>query len=89
MTGGGLSMEKPPFDPDEEYDVQADFILYNATHKRGAPFDKSLVNTRLLRRLYDIGLLRFRPKAQPAKGLAHQPTGTVTFVPTARTGRAR
>ncbi len=83
--------EKPPFDPDAEYEVAQDFVITGPTHFRGDAFDKSLVNTRLLRRLYNIGLIRLRPRAvrAPELGAPHRDHGPVTFVPTARKARSR
>ena len=81
---GGHPVERPPFDVHAEYEVTADFIIDGPTHIRGEAFDKSLVSTRLLRRLYAIGLIRIRAAASDRRE-----TGPVRFVPTARTGRAR
>lgn len=75
-------MEKPPFDPDAEYEVAQDFIITGPTHVRGEAFDKSLVTTRLLRRLYTIGLVRLSTET-PAVN-----QNSVVFVPTQRRGRA-
>ena len=85
-------MAKPPFDANEDFTVATDFILHGRKWKRGEAFDTALASTRLLRRLYDIGLLRFKPRSLSERHLAH-PDGRdqrpVTFVSTALRTRRR
>lgn len=65
-----MAVHLAPFDPNRDLVVQADFTCAGQNLSKGDPFDKSLVEPRRVRLLYEARRIGYPPTDEPAPARA-------------------